>query len=597
MPRPSSLALALFLLPSCGTVDNEPTDAPPGADAGEVSGDAGAGIPTIPVLRTPMRNAYIGSIHERGSLRPSFSWQPSTVDSDAVLIYEVELGADPSFMLGVTRAAVLTATYTPEVDLAVRATPPVGARLYWRVRACAGDERCSAYSPASWVNVGRSDRDVNGDGFADVIIGAPFFALNQPTDNGGRAHVFFGGAGAFENSSDGSMGSGAAVGDQFGRAAASAGDVNGDGFADIVVGAFADDTLGPGAGRAFVYLGGPTASFDSTPDGTLSGTPGSALGFSVASAGDVNGDGFDDVVVGAPSAAIGDALDIGRALVYLGGAGTRFDSEPDATLSGAAAGDTFGVAVSSAGDVNGDGFDDLLVGAFQNDDAGEDAGSAYLYFGAADGLDSVADATLTGAAAGDVYGRAVAAAGDVNGDGFADVLVGAEANDAGGVSAGRAYLYLGAAGTAFDTTSDGTLTGVTANDRFGTAVASAGDVNGDGLDDVIVGASFNDAAGNSAGRAYVFLGGRGATFDATFDQALTGAAASDFFGDAVAGAGDVNGDGFDDIIVGAFGNDAGGNEAGRAYIYMGRSDGLDATVDATIPGSLAGAAFGKCVGN
>src|SRR5439155_13951577 len=153
--------------------------------------------------------------------------------------------------------------------------------------------------------------------------------------------------------------------------------------------------------------------------------------------GDVSGGGLADVVVGADLNAAGGA-GAGRVYVFYGGPGA--DAVADLTLTGAAAGDAFGNSVSSAGDVNGDGYADVIVGAYLNDAGGTDAGRAYVYYGGP-GADAVADLTLTGAAAGDSFGYSVSSAGDVNGDGYADVIVGAYQNDAGGGDAGAAYVY------------------------------------------------------------------------------------------------------------------------------------------------------------
>ena len=190
--------------------------------------------------------------------------------------------------------------------------------------------------------------------------------------------------------------------------------------------------------------------------------------------------------------------------------------------TGAAASDFFGSSVGTAGDVNGDGYADVIVGANGNDAGGLNAGRAYVYYGGP-AADAVADLTLTGAAAGDFFGYSISGAGDVNGDGYADVIVGAYANDAGGADAGRAYVYFG--GPSADATADLTLTGAAAGDNFGISVGTAGDVNGDGYADVIVGALLNDAGGVDAGRAYVYYGGPGP--DAAADLTLTGAAAGD----------------------------------------------------------------------
>ncbi|TMQ57061.1 MAG: hypothetical protein E6K76_11550 [Candidatus Eisenbacteria bacterium] len=396
--------------------------------------------------------------------------------------------------------------------------------------------------------------DMNGDGYADVIVGAYFNDAGGA--NAGRAYVYYGGPGA-DAVADLTL-TGAAAGDEFGISVSSAGDVNGDGYADVIVGADLNAAGGPGAGRAYVFYGGPGA--DAVADLTLTGAAaGDAFGNSVSSAGDVNGDGYADVIVGAYLNDAG-GTDAGRAYVYYGGPGA--DAVADLTLTGAAAGDSFGYSVSSAGDVNGDSYADVIVGAYLNDAGGADAGRAYVYYGGP-GADAVADLTLTGAVANDRFSWAVSSAGDVNGDGYADVIVGAFGNSAGGAQAGRAYVYYGGPGA--DAVADLTLTGAAAFDWFGYRVSSAGDVNGDGYADVIVGANANDAGGANAGRAYVYYGGPGA--DAVADLTLTGAAAGDAFGISVSSAGDVNGDGYADVIVGAYQNDAGGGDAGAAYLY------------------------------
>ncbi|HYJ31847.1 MAG TPA: FlgD immunoglobulin-like domain containing protein [Candidatus Binatia bacterium] len=378
---------------------------------------------------------------------------------------------------------------------------------------------------------------------------------------------------------------GAAVGDAFGQSVSGAGDVNGDGYADVIVGAAQSDAGGADAGRAYVYYGGPDA--DAAPDLTLTGAAGGdAFGNSVSGAGDVNGDGYGDVIVGAYQNDAGGA-DAGRAYVYFGGPGA--DVVADLTLTGAAAGDAFGVSVSGAGDLNGDGYADVIVGAYANDAGGADAGRAYVYYGGP-GADAVADLTLTGAAANDFFGYSVSGAGDVNGDGYADVIVGAYANDAGGANAGRAYVYYG--GPVANAATDLTLTGAEVNDFFGWSVSGAGDVNGDGNADVIVGATMSDAGGTDAGRAYVYYGG--AVADAVADVTLTGAASGDLFGVSVSGARDVNGDGYGDVIVGASANDAGGPNAGRAYVYYG-GPGADVLADFTLTGAVAGDLSGTSV--
>ena len=398
--------------------------------------------------------------------------------------------------------------------------------------------------------------DVDNDGFDDIIVGA--HRNDAGGNNAGRAYVFSGQTGDTLY-----VFTGEASGDAFGRSVASAGDVNNDGFDDLIVGAGGNCAGGTGAGRAYVFSGqtGDTL-YVFTGGGFLAG-----LGTSVSDAGDVNGDGYDDLIVGAPTAC---CFFTGRAYVFSGQTGDTIY-----TFTGEAFGDFFGHSVASAGDVNNDGFDDLIVGVLSNDAGGNNAGRAYVYSGQSGALLY----TLTGEAAGDFFGSSVASAGDVNNDGFDDLIVGAGGNCAGGTGAGRAYVFSGQTGdTLYVFTGGGFLAGL------GTSVSDAGDVNGDGYDDLIVGAP--TACCFFTGRAYVFSGQTGDTI-----YTFTGEAFGDFFGHSVASAGDVNNDGFDDLIVGVLSNDAGGNNAGRAYVYSGQSGALLYT----LTGEAAGDLFGQSV--
>ena len=546
--------------------------------------------PTVPFLRRPMNGAAVGSVHVPGSLRPAFAWEASSDPGGAALTYDLEYGTDPTFGSGVVAATTAALSDQPGTDLAVATAPPVGARYYWRVRACS-PAACSDYSAPWRVDVGRDRHDLNGDGYADVAVGAP-------TDGGGAGGapgavtVYFGGAGATVDATpDGTL-AGEAGGDQFGWSVAAAGDVNADGFADLLVGAPTNDTAGTDAGAAYVYLGGAGDALDPVPDATLRGAAaGGLFGRSVAAAGDVDADGFDDLVVGAyldDGAGVG----FGAAYVFRGGAGA-FEPTPAGALFGTAAGTNFGVAVSGAGDVDGDGAADVAVGAPFDAGAAPGAGAVHVYLGGSGAFDPTPDATLAGEAAGDNFGIALAAAGDVNGDGFGDLVVGAPDNDFDSANAGRAYVYLGGAGGP-DAAPAGAPTAFSTQVYFGLSVAGAGDVNGDGYDDVVVGAP-QGGTGNQ-GRMFVYLGGPGAVFDESSDGADVGESANDYFATGVSGAGDVNGDGLADVVAGAPNSSAAAASAGRAYVYLGGAgDAFEGTADAVLDGADADGWAGAAV--
>ncbi len=376
---------------------------------------------------------------------------------------------------------------------------------------------------------------------------------------------------------------GEAAYDNFGNDVSSAGDVNGDGYADIMVAAIQNDEGGTSAGKVSIFYGGPLR--DNIADVEIVGQAAKDyLGFSCSGAGDVNNDGFDDVIIGVyEDDTRGDGA--GKAILLLGG--NPMDAIPDAEFFGEAAGDSFGWSVSGAGNVNGDEYADIIIGASGNDQVGFIAGKAYIYYGSAS-LDNTADVELLAKAAWDRFGKSASTAGDVNNDGFDDVIVGAfEAGNA-----GEAYIFLGAA--AMDATADLTMTGEFLDDDFGSSVDTAGDVNNDGFDDVLIGAPVNSENGLGAGKIYVFNGG--SPMNNVADVKFKGKLAYGYLGaeHSIAAAGDINNDNFADIIVAAREDDAGGNAAGRAFILFGGSP-MNNVADVEIIGEASEDLLGKAV--
>jgi hypothetical protein len=368
------------------------------------------------------------------------------------------------------------------------------------------------------------------------------------------------------STSDGSLVS-AQASAQFATDMAGVGDVNGDGYEDIVVTATGfDGTVGANEGGWFLYLGGETV--DVVTDGSGLGLQVDArLGSSVAGVGDVNGDGYADFVVGAEFFDLSPNGNEGRAYLYLGGA--TFNSVVDATFQESEAQALFGSTVSG-GDVNGDGFGDIVIAAKDDDGGAVDSGSVYLYLGGAS-VNSVADATITSNVAGIRLGTGLSAEGDVNADGFADILVGApefesavaEANE------GLAILYLG--GSTFNTVGDASYQVNQSEARFGESLSIVGDLDGDTFGDMVIGGRLFDPGITNAGTAFVYFGASSPPVSPVANLSVSIAQNNAHFGAKVAAAGDINADGYADFLVGAPLFDNGSADEGAAYVYLGGS--------------------------
>lgn len=379
--------------------------------------------------------------------------------------------------------------------------------------------------------------DVNNDGVADIIVGA-----YQDDDNGlssGTARVISGATGLTLYSYAGED-----IGYRLGQSVSGAGDVNNDGFDDFVIGVPGDDANGNNAGSARVYSGADGSllyAFDG--DGISTG-----FGLAVSGAGDVNNDGFDDVIAGSRDA-YPNGFGSGIARVYSGANGSVLY-----TFEGTAATQYLGVALAGAGDVNNDGFDDVIVGSANDfDDDGTGIGSATVYSGA---NGSVLH-TFVADSAGDAFGESVAGAGDVNNDGFDDVIVGARFDDNNGNNSGSARVFSGANGAILYTFNGATQF------LLGVSVDGAGDINNDGWADLIVGATGDGAAGPNAGSVRVYSGQDGSVLHTSF-----GDAELDGYGRSVSGVGDLNNDGIDDFLVGAPGADNNGPSSGVVKAFL-----------------------------
>ena len=450
--------------------------------------------------------------------------------------------------------------------------------------------------------------DINHDGFSDVVVGAPNWESEAGHDGEGRIFPFYGGPCApdcfplseiiFPGDREGNQGSA-----QLGASLAGAGDVNGDGYADVIAGAPGFDGFAfpcpfpfncplPDAGQAQVFLGNQNGlSFSANWTAEGNNLSNSKFGWSVSSAGDVNGDGFSDVLVGAPFEDAG-ATDAGRVFLYLGSA-TGLASSPSWSQSGTLADARFGISVASAGDVNRDGHSDVIIGA----DGHGGTGAAFIYLGRPttpaypQGLYPNPVRSYFGSF-GSSFGLSVASAGDVNRDGFSDVVVGAPTTYRSGFFfEGEVTVYHG--GALPSATADTTLHGDPAilNDsRFGSGVAAGGDVDGDGFGDLIVGDQWHSNPTFARGKVYVFHGAEGGVAT-TAQRTLEdcGEVACDF-GRDVAGGHDVNGDGFPDLLAGAFRFN---NDEGGVFLHLGNGGlGLGNTLAGIARRPLQAVAFG-----
>ncbi|MGQ9678367.1 MAG: FG-GAP-like repeat-containing protein [bacterium] len=387
--------------------------------------------------------------------------------------------------------------------------------------------------------------DLNADGFPDLFIGEPAWS---------RVWCFLGGA-DFDTTAD--LVFTGTAGTQFGACLTSA-DINGDGFFDLIVGAPRDNAGGAIAGRCFIFFGDTLPSV--MPGLILTGHNQGGRFASALAAGDINGDRVADLLIGAP----------GEPHAYLFFGGSLLDTIPDLLLHDGN-GDYFGGAVAALGDVNLDSFGDILVGDYRHTGPILHGGGCFLYSGG-NPPDPILDQLWEGDENNYQLGITIANPGDLNGDRVADLVF---------ASSYSALVEIRFGGHQISIPADVSLRGEL---RFGSALSGGYDFNGDGFDDLLVGADGDDyGTVTGPGYAYLFLGGN--PFLPLPETVLVGENEGDMLGSALAFLGDLNGDGKLEFAVGAPGFDGAGPNSGRVYLYSRQWTGLTQNLKTAPPPS------------
>lgn len=431
--------------------------------------------------------------------------------------------------------------------------------------------------------------DVNNDGLDDLLIGAP--QRDSQSQSKGAAALILGRSSGWASNTLPLMGyilEDDLADARAGWAVAGAGDLDNDGFDDFAIGA-PNRTANPGglanAGRMYVLYGKQSWTNGSLPtaaeayaDGIQSNV---LLGYSLAGGADVNADGRDDLALGGPWP----TTPAKGYLMVLQGRSTRYSkgiSVGDLFKVDGNGGDALGVSMAILPDATGDDLGDILVsgyGSVTTPPSKSNAGVAYFIPGSTkitptqtNSLSSLGAVAWRGDTNDELVGSSVASAGDVNGDGITDLLVGRGLQSS--TTQGEAYLILGGiipAGGNPESAADVRFLG----DSFGCpcTVAGVGDVNDDGMDDFAIGVTKSDLGGTDSGAVYLYYGneiGWGGTFDVTEADVIFRGVAGEGAGSSIAGAGDLNGDGIQDLVIGAPGYDASSlTDAGRVYIFFG----------------------------
>ncbi len=572
-------------------------DAPPpdDADADANPSDDGGGVVPVTLAIFPWNGYATGTALASRGLQVKFRW--SGVPG-ATYSFQLDDSCDPLAFESCTFpspvASVTSHSDTSiDVSMTVPAAVPVGRRLFWRVRACASTT-CGPWDRVRYVDLGRQREDFNGDGYADIVVGSPL--QDAPETDEGNVFVYYGRPGGAFNTPTTTLDNPFDTTSTGFGSAVEAGDFNADGFGDLAVGAPGAARFGGAIGAVFIYSGSATG-VSATPSAILDNPAfdsASDFGGALAGGGDIDGDGFGDLVVGAPWQPGG-----GGAYVYFGGP-SGLAASPAASLTAGVATSSafgFGTQIASNVDTDGDGFVDILVGAPYRDGVAAMEGTVYLFRGGSSGTSATPIAIASpGHLELAQFGVAVSGADDLNQDGYGDFVVGAYNTRFTLDGEGAAYVFLGSQygpGTMATIVSPAPRTTA----HFGSAVAGVRDFNGDRIPDFVVGSFKAASPETEEGNAWIYygtIGGVPLTPTVTLDSPRGVAGA--WFGRAASIAGDVDADGFFDFVVGAPHESTPYTYEGGAHAYYGTSSGgMITPVAMSNPANQPGAEMGSSV--
>ncbi|WP_422355355.1 integrin alpha [Roseivirga pacifica] len=478
--------------------------------------------------------------------------------------------------------------------------------------------------------------DVNGDGYSDIIVSGQGYDPPNTSNIRGEVRVHYGSANGISATADWHYeGSNA---QNAGHLVSGAGDVNGDGYDDIIFtgdygnkyqklvlgsssglassvhwslantnyphssnriatkigdinGDGFDDVIAVSSGmKAYIFLGS-SSGLGATYDLVLDNSLGESFGEGINAAplGDTNNDGIDDFVIGIPNFS-SYVPSAGAVAIFYGDTLDEMTETSDWYAEGNSEEANFGHEVANAGDVNGDGWDDLLVSAWKYSNGHTNEGASFLYYGTSTGLESTPNWIYEGGQHNAYFGYGISTAGDINNDGYDDVIIGAMGYDDGIPNSGRVYIFHGTVNglSASPTT---IINGIQAQAYMGSDVADAGDVNGDGYDDVVIGAYQHTNGENKEGASFVYLGSSSG-IDLNSVLILDSDQSNAWFGKSVSKAGDINNDGYDDITIGAPKFDSNYIDEGKAFLYLGSANGIMDSVAWSSEGGQYNAQYG-----